>query len=63
MKSSKAAIRYARSLFSLALAEGKVERVKTDVDFLLQALHESRALRMLLASHVAREENKTSILR
>ena len=63
MKSSKAAIRYARSLFSLALAEGKVERVKTDVDFLLQALHESRDLRMLLASPVVREEKKTSILR
>ena len=63
MKSSKAAIRYARSLFSLALAQGKVEMVKTDVDFLSQALHESRDLRMLLASPVVREEKKTSILR
>jgi F-type H+-transporting ATPase subunit delta len=61
MKGSKVAIRYARSLFGLALSTNQLEKIKMDVAFLSQTIREQRDLRVLLGSPVVKEEKKVAI--
>lgn len=62
MKSTKAAVRYARALFQQALETGKTEQVNMDVRFIKGSLGD-RNLRVFLSSPVIRKEKKRSIMK
>lgn len=62
MKSTKAAVRYARALFQQALESGKTEQVNLDVRFIKGSLND-RNVRVFLASPVIRKEKKRLIMK
>jgi F-type H+-transporting ATPase subunit delta len=59
---SRVAVRYAKSIVSLAQEKKSLEALKTDADLLKQVLDENRALRMLLKSPIIKGTKKFSIL-
>lgn len=63
MKGSKVAIRYARSLFGIALSGKQLEKVKQDVTFIQNLLREQRDFRAIVASPVIRDEKKIAIFK
>jgi len=54
--------RYAGSLFELAQETGKLEKVKSDMDQLLELIRESSDFRHLLVSPVVRPDKKINVL-
>ncbi len=62
MSESRIASRYAKSLIELAQEQGKLDRVKEDVDAFLEAL-ESRDFALLLKSPIVHADKKWQILK
>jgi F-type H+-transporting ATPase subunit delta len=62
MKTSAAAARYAKSLLSLALEQGSLEKVKDDMAIVAKACHESHDLQVVLNSPVIKSDKKGAIL-
>lgn len=62
MNDSRIASRYARALYILALAEGKEEAVKGDLDQLAGLLDTSPEFRMMLESPVLRGSQKAGLI-
>ena len=62
MKGSLAAKRYAKSLLSLALEQGAVDAVHTDMLLVRQAITDSKELKSLLVSPIVKSDKKTAIL-
>jgi F-type H+-transporting ATPase subunit delta len=62
MATPRAAIRYAKSLFSLAEEKGLVDSIEKDIRLLSQAVQDSDDLEMLLKSPVIKADAKESIL-
>lgn len=54
--------RYAKSLFELAQETGRLEKVKADVELLLELIHENKDFRLLLVSPVIRPDKKVAVL-
>lgn len=54
--------RYAKSLFELAQESSKLEKVKADMDLLIQLVSENKDLRLLLISPVIRPDKKVGVL-
>ena len=62
MSAPRAAIRYAKSLFSLAAERGEVERMEQDIRALHQVVAGSHDLGMMLKSPVIKPDTKAAIL-
>ena len=62
MLDSIIADRYAKSLFDLALENGKLEKVKSDMDLFLEVIRDSSDFRQLLISPVIRPDKKISVM-
>jgi len=62
MSLKRVAFRYAKSLIELAQEQGKLEKVKEDVDGFLEALN-NRDFELLLKSPIVKEEKKSSIFK
>lgn len=62
MKSTRAASRYAKALLDLATERKELETVSKDVELALNAVNESRDLKLFLASPVVKYKVKQSIL-
>jgi F-type H+-transporting ATPase subunit delta len=62
MLDSIIAERYAKSLFDLALENGKLEKVKSDMDLFLEIIKDSSDFRQLLISPVIRPDKKISVM-
>lgn len=62
MKSTRAAGRYSKALLELAIERNELEQIKDDALVVLNAIHNSRELRNLLASPVVKPLQKQAIL-
>jgi F-type H+-transporting ATPase subunit delta len=62
MLDSIIADRYAKSLFELALENGKLEKVKSDMDLFLDIIRTSADFRQLLISPVIRPDKKVVVM-
>lgn len=62
MSTPRAAIRYAKSLFSLAEEHGQIESMEQDVRLLDRAIMDSHDLKLLLKSPVIKPDTKDQIL-
>ena len=62
MLDSIIAERYAKSLFELAQESGKLEKVKNDMDLILDLMNTSAEFRHLLVSPVVRPDKKIGVL-
>jgi F-type H+-transporting ATPase subunit delta len=63
MATPRAAIRYAKSLFSLAQERGELDNVERDMRVLHQAVESSRDLELMLKSPVIKSDAKEKILK
>lgn len=54
--------RYAKSLFELSFESGRLEKVKADMDLLLEVIRDSKDFKQLLVSPVIRPDRKVSVL-
>lgn len=61
MQISKAATRYAKSLLDLAVEQGSLEDVYTDVQLVLETLHQTHELDVLVESQVIQEDKKFGV--
>ena len=62
MKGSLAAKRYAKSLLSLALENGSLDKVHSDMLLVNQVISDSKELRVVLGSPIIKTEKKIAIL-
>jgi F-type H+-transporting ATPase subunit delta len=62
MLDSIIAERYAKSLFELAEEGKKIDKVKADMDLLLDLIHDSKDFRQLLVSPVIKPDKKVAVL-
>ena len=62
MATPRAAIRYAKSLFSLAEEKGAIDNMENDIRLLSDAVQESDDLELLLKSPVIKADAKENIL-
>jgi F-type H+-transporting ATPase subunit delta len=62
MLDSIIAERYAKSLFELAGESDKIEKVKNDMDLLLEVIRDSKDFRQLLVSPVIRPDKKLGVM-
>ena len=62
MKGSLAAKRYAKSLLSLALENGSLDKVHGDMLLVNQVISDSKELRVVLSSPIIKTEKKIAIL-
>lgn len=63
MKSTRAASRYAKAFLDLATERNELDAVSKDVAIALQAVNESRDLRLFLSSPVVKHKVKQNVLR
>jgi len=63
MKQTRATIRYAKSLFSLALEQNTLEQCKQDMQFIANTCANSRDLSLLLKSPIIKTDQKISIFK
>ena len=63
MSSYRVAVRYAKSLLSLAIEKNKVEEVKRDILLFSSLCHESRALTLFLRNPVIPNHRKSEIIK
>ena len=63
MQDSKAAIRYARSLFQLAEERNELEAVGKDMAIIDKTIHENHDLGVMLKSPVIHADKKQNIMR
>lgn len=63
MKSTKVAIRYAKSLLELALEKGKLDQVANDMQYLRNTANENRDLTLLFNSPVVAPSKKLDIFK
>lgn len=63
MRETKVAVRYAKSLISLALEQGKLEEANTDMNTLVQTCKSSPDLQAMLNSPVIMSDKKISVLK
>lgn len=61
MASTKSAIRYAKALMDLGLAQGKIERLEKDLSRFEQVMQTSNDFRIFLNSPVIRDDKKIAI--
>lgn len=63
MQETKAALRYARSLFQLAVERNELEAVSADMDLIHRTILENRELAVMLKSPIIKADKKASIIR
>jgi len=63
MKQTRAALRYAKSLFGLALEKNTLEQCRQDMQFIADTCANSRDLTLLLKSPIIKTDQKLSILK
>lgn len=63
MSDNKIAIRYAKSLLSIAKENSGLELVKNDIESILTAINQSRDLKNLLNSPIVKTEAKLSVFK
>lgn len=63
MKLSKIAIRYAKSLFHLAVERNIIEQVKENIDFIIDVFKKNRKFYTLLSSPLIQKEKKYNLLK
>ena len=63
MKIPRVASRYAKALVGLAAERKELDAVKQDAELLLNALKESRELRVLFASPVVKADIKENVVK
>jgi F-type H+-transporting ATPase subunit delta len=63
MQDTRAAYRYAKSLFELASERKEIERVNQDVQLIGKVIRENRELRVLIQSPVVKFDKKISIFK
>jgi len=63
MQDSKAAIRYARSLFQLAIERKELEEVSKDMELIDKTIHDNRDLGLMLKSPVIKADKKEMIFK
>lgn len=61
MQNTKAAVRYARSLFDLASERGELEQVSADMQLVDKTIRENRELEVVLRSPVIKPDKKEAI--
>ncbi len=62
MKGNRAAIRYAKSLLSLAIEQKKEDKVRDDMAFVAETVENSRDLNLLLKSPIVKGDQKQQVL-
>jgi F-type H+-transporting ATPase subunit delta len=62
MKETRVAIRYAKSLLSLAKEQGVLEEVKNDMDLVSQTCADNKDFELLLKSPIVKGDKKLAIL-
>jgi F-type H+-transporting ATPase subunit delta len=63
MQESKAALRYARSLFSLALERNELDKVSADMELIDSTIKANRDLAVMLQSPVIKADRKAAIIK
>ncbi len=63
MKESNAALRYARSLFSLALERNELETISADMALVNKTIQSSRDLEVMLQSPVIKADKKATVIK
>ena len=63
MKQTRAALRYAKSLFGLALEKNTLEQCRQDMQFIADTCANSRDLTLLLKSPIIKTDQKLSIFK
>jgi F-type H+-transporting ATPase subunit delta len=63
MQETKAAIRYARSLFSLAIERNELEPVSEDMILISKTIAENRELGVMLKSPIIKSDKKVAVIR
>jgi F-type H+-transporting ATPase subunit delta len=62
MKSHKAAVRYSKAWFDLAIERGDIESCYNDVNLVLSVLAENKELKVMLKSPVIKQDTKAKFL-
>ena len=62
MQETKAAIRYARSLFSLGIERNELDAVSADMFLIDKTIHENRDLALMLKSPIIKPGTKESVI-
>lgn len=63
MQETKAAIRYARSLFSLAIERNELEPVSEDMILISKTIADNRDLAVMLKSPIIKSDKKVAVIR
>lgn len=63
MRETRVSHRYAKSLMDLAIEQGQLEKVKADMQLVLNTVRENRDLEVLLKSPVVKTDKKQDILK
>lgn len=63
MKISKIPIRYAKSLFHLAVERNIIEQVKQNIDFIIDVFEKNRRFYVLLSSPLIQKEKKYNLIK
>jgi len=62
MQQTKAGLRYAKSIFKLAIERGELDKVSADMHLLNRTISENRELENLLHSPIIKSDKKSAIL-
>ncbi len=63
MRKTHVGTRYAKALFDLALEQDILEKVKSDIELILQVIEQNKDFRLLLKSPVIKPERKEKIIK
>lgn len=63
MRNTRVGTRYAKALFDLALEQDILEKVKSDMELILQVVEQNKDFRLLLKSPIIKPEKKEKIIK